>query len=112
MIEILSLAYPLFLTIGIEYIIVQLFSKDKIVLWQVCLINIITNPAINLIYRYILVKKITENTLLFEIITLLEIAIWILEAVIYKYLLKINWIKAFLYSITANATSYLISFII
>ena len=110
--EILSLMFPLLLTIAIEYAIVQLLNREKIVLLQVCIVNVITNPMINIFYKYVLIKSITDIMQIIIIITLLEFVIWIAEAIMYKFLLKTNWKNAFKYSVTSNLISYLTSFII
>ena len=108
--DFLNIIFPLILTIAAEYIIVQAMEKEKNVIMQVLIVNIVTNPAINLFYRYVLVKNIVDNTKILLIVTGLEIIIWIIEGIMYKFLLKTNWKTAFKYSIISE-DSYICIFL-
>ena len=124
--DLLQLLYALGLTILIEYPIIQLiwllskeksssklvFVDGKCVIIPVLIVNVLTNPAINLYARYLWRNtNIPENTI-WLIISLYEIAIFLIEGIMYKYLLKTKLSKAIAMSLCANGISYLSSFII
>ena len=127
--DFLELLYPLSLTILIEYPIVQLLwlllkfykedRKSKLVLFNnkliiipALIVNILTNPAINVFARYMFRETEIPDETIWTIITALELLIWIVEGVLYKFLLKTKWENAFILSLTANITSYLSSFLL
>ena len=127
--EFVELLYPLGLTILIEYPIVQLlwlllkfYKQDrksilvlfdnKLIIIPALIVNILTNPAINIFARYMFYKTEVPEETIWTIISALEIIIWILEGVLYKYLLKTKWRNGFILAVTANLTSYLFSFLL
>ena len=122
-----DLWYPLALTLIIEYPIVQVlwifikdkkdgsvltFWKNRIIIIPALIVNVLTNPAINVFARFLFNKTTLNVDSVWIIITFLEFVIWALEAVLYKYMLKTKWSKAFLLAITANAISYTMGFLI
>ncbi len=124
--DILELLPILGLTIIIEYPIVQIlwllvkeneeskfaFYKNKIILLPAIIVNVLTNPAINIYARYLWRETtIPENTI-WIILTAIEIVIWIFEGVLYKYMLNTKWSKGFLLAISANFVSYMSSFLL
>ena len=110
--EILSLLYPLSLTIMIEYIIIQLLLRDRYMLGYVLIVNICTNPAINIIARVLWQNTIMTDYAILTIISILEIVVFIVEGVLYKYMLKITWKKALIISFVANFIAYMASWLI
>ncbi len=124
--DVLRLLSTLGLTIIIEYPIVQIlwlivkkdekskltFFKNKIIILPALIINALTNPAINIYARYLFRDTQLEESSIWFIITIWEFAIWIIEAVLYKYMLNTKWSKAFLLAISANFVSYMSSFLL
>ncbi len=122
----MSLLNVLFLTILIEYPIVQLLwiivkkeeqsrfllVQNNIVIIPVLIVNILTNPAINIFARQLLYNTSITIDTFWIIITLLEFIIWAIEGVLYKYMLNTKWSNALALSIGANFVSYLSSFIL
>ncbi len=114
------------LTLLIEYPIVQAlwialreneesklaFWNNRIIIIPVIIVNLLTNPAINVFARYLLRETMIEVSTFWFIITILEFIIWALEAVLYKYMLNTKWSTAFAMAISANFVSYMMSFII
>ena len=100
--DVLRLLSTLGLTIIIEYPIVQIlwlivkkdekskltFFKNKIIILPALIINALTNPAINIYARYLFRDTQLEESSIWFIITIWEFAIWIIEAVLYKYMLN------------------------
>ena len=118
---------PLLLTIVIEYPIIQIlwfFIKDKVqksklVFWKnniiivpALIVNVLTNPAINIIARCMFRYSGLEQDVIWEIISVLEVGIFLIEGVLYKVLLKTSWTKGFLISLVSNFTSYMASFLL
>ena len=118
------------LTILIEYPIVQamwlilkydkaeskkshiVFYKNKIIIIPALIVNVLTNPAINIFARYLVMNTNINNKMFWGIITILEVIIWIIEGALYKFLLKTKWSNAFLLAVSANFVSYLSSFLL
>ena len=76
------------------------------------IINVLTNPAINILYRCMVRYSELEHDTIWTIISVLEVGIFIIEGVLYKYLLKTSWSKGFLISLVSNFTSYMASFLL
>ena len=122
--DLFRLLYAFGLTVIIEYPIVQLlwlaiieneksictFFNGKFIIIPVLIVNVLTNPAINIFARYLWRETDIPDNTIWIIITILEFVIWSIEAVVYKYLLKTKWSKAFLMAISANFVSYMCSF--
>ena len=125
----LRLLSTLVLTLIIEYPIVQVLwlafkadkseEKSKLVFWKnriiiipAIIVNILTNPAINIFARFLWRETNISDNDIWLIITLLEFVIWAIEAVLYKYMLKTKWSTAFILAITANFVSYMSSFLL
>ncbi len=123
----LLLLKPLSLTILIEYPIVQAlwlffndkenkskftFWKNRIIIIPVIIVNVLTNPAINIFAKFI--SKINGMTyyLFWLIITMIELVVWAIEAVLYKYMLNTRWSNAFLLALSANYLSFISSFML
>ena len=105
MIEILPiLIKALLITLVVELLMLFLLKERKIKIFIVCgIINIITNPILNIILQY------TNHYYLLLII--LEIVIVIIEGIIY-YLFKKDIKKAFMISLICNLASLLMGMII
>jgi len=98
----LGMLYALLLTLIIEGILAAPFGWKFVGL--VCLANIITNPAINaVVWHY----KITST----PIILLLEILVVLVEWGIFAAFIRKNYGKLLLFSLVANAVSYLSGFL-
>ena len=89
-----------------------MFFDNKLIIIPALIVNVLTNPAINIYARYMFRETEVPEETIWTIISALEIIIWILEGVLYKYLLKTKWRNGFILSITANLTSYLFSFLL
>ncbi len=109
---VLSLMYPLLLTIIIEYLIIQLIVRKRFVLGQVALVNLVTNPAINLIFRYMYSYTTLSDYIIWNIISILEFVVVFVEGALYKYLFKTKWSHGLIISLIANWLAYLISFLL
>ncbi|MBR3281046.1 MAG: hypothetical protein IKI57_04305 [Clostridia bacterium] len=124
---VLNLLWPLSLTILIEYPIVQLlwlfvkdeenksifaFWKKRIIIIPAIIVNVLTNPSINVFARFL--GKVNGMTydLFWIIITIAELVVWAIEAALYKYMLNTKWSNAFLLSLSANYLSYMSSFVL
>jgi hypothetical protein len=86
--------------------------NNKSVILQVIFVNVLTNPAINIFYRFLLLKTYLSINTIWIIITLVEFEIWIFEGVLYKHLFNIELKKAIFIACMANLVSYLSGFII
>lgn len=107
---VLSLLIPLGITIVIEYIVMQLLYRKRLVLIPVVVTNVITNPALNLFYKFLLYETLLEGVEIDLIIIFLEFIVFIVEGIIYHFELKIKWSEAIMYSFAANLFSYFASF--
>jgi hypothetical protein len=128
----MSLLSTLGLTILIEYPIAQIiwlllkkFGKDDgkgnskltffnglLIIVPVIIINALTNPAINLYARALWSDvDMSEETFWF-IISLWEVVIFLVEGLLYKFMLKTSLLRGMLLSICSNGISYLSSFLI
>ena len=94
----LGMLYALLLTIIIEGIIAAPFGWKFVGL--VTLANIITNPAINAVVLHYHITNI-------PIILLLETAVVLIEWGIFSVFIRKNYGKLLLFSLVANAVSYL-----
>ena len=108
----LSLLIPLGITTMIEYVIIQLLMRNQFVLWQVILVNLLTNPGINFLYKFLMYETSLEIEVIQWIIVIGEMIVFIVEAILYHYILKIKWKEAMRNSFVANLCSYLISFVV
>lgn len=108
----LELLYTLTLTIIIEYAIIQLIVRKRFVLGQVALVNLVTNPAINLIFRYMYSYTALSDSSIWNIISILEVVVVFVEGALYKYLFKTKWSHGLIISLIANWLAYLISFLL
>lgn len=128
----ISLVRTLGLTIIIEYPITQLLwiffcKKDKnidkksakltffngmLIIVPVIIINALTNPAINIYAKYLWSNLYPDENLFWSIITIWEVLIFLVEGILYKYMLKTSWLRGMLLSLCSNGISYLSSFII
>ena len=88
------------------------FYKNKIIIIPALIVNVLTNPAINIFARYLVMNTNINNKMFWGIITILEVIIWIIEGALYKFLLKTKWSNAFLLAVSANFVSYLSSFLL
>ena len=122
----LRLLSTLGLTLMIEYPIVQIlwlflkkdeksklaFWKNRIIIVPAIIVNVLTNPAINIFARFLWRETDISNDMIWVIITILEFVIWAIEAVLYKFMLNTKWSTAFIMAVTANFASYMSSFIL
>lgn len=106
---IISLIVSLLVTIIIELIVARLFGfRKKHELLVVVLINLITNPVLNYL---ILLKNYTATNYQTEafspFVVVLEIIIVIIEWLLLRFALNNKSTKLFLFSLVANACSFL-----
>lgn len=120
-----SLLFTLLLTIVVEYPIVQvmwlavkqneeskfLLCKNRVVIIPSLIVNVLTNPAINIFALYMFRETEVPFDTIWVIITILELIIWAIEGALYKLMLKTSWINGLMMAITANYVSYLFSFL-
>lgn len=98
-------------TIIIELVIVLVIGiRNKFNIINVILVNILTNPLVVSIPVYFNIKYglFTRNVVLI----ILEILIFVIEALIYKKYLKYKKINPYLISLILNLGSYLFGLII
>ena len=125
--DFLTLLMTLGLTLIIEYPIAQLiwllirkdekqtiftFFNNKLIIIPVIIVNVLTNPALNIYARYLFRETNMPEEQIWQIITVLELVIWVFEGVLYKFMLNTKWSKALLLAITANLVSYMSSFLL
>ncbi len=128
----LLLARTLGLTLLIEYPLTQLlwifyckkdktisenppkltFFKGMLIIIPVIIINVLTNPAINIYASHLWGKLYPDENTFWSIITAWEVVIFLVEGVLYKFMLKTTWLRGMLLSLISNGTSYLSSFIL
>lgn len=111
---IISLIVSLLVTIIIELIVARLFGfRKKHELLVVVLINLITNPVLNYL---ILLKNYTatnyQTEALSPFVVVLEIIIVIIEWLLLRFALNNKSTKLFLFSLVANACSFLMPVIL
>ena len=120
-----SLLFTLLLTIVVEYPIVQvmwlaikqneeskfLLCKNRVVIIPSLIVNVLTNPAINIFALYMFRETEVPFDTIWVIITILELIIWAIEGALYKLMLKTSWVNGLMMAITANYVSYLFSFL-
>ncbi|MEK6933223.1 MAG: hypothetical protein AABW56_05545 [Nanoarchaeota archaeon] len=91
-----------FITFFLELIVYLIFlKKPRLIIIAYCfLINLFTWPIANLIYNYI------------NLFWLIEFGVFLIEAILIKLLFTVDWKKAFMVSLIANATTAAISFLV
>jgi hypothetical protein len=94
--------FYLIITILVEFIVyIIAIRKKAISLLEYCiLINLVTWPLANIFYSS------------FGMFWIIEISVFIIESILIKYLLNINWRKAIIISFIANLITALIGLII
>jgi hypothetical protein len=128
----MSLLSTLGLTILIEYPIAQIawiimkkigkdtnkpnskltFFNGLLIIIPVIIINALTNPAINIYARYLWTETNVTEDMFWLIISLWEVVIFMVEGLLYKFMLKTSLLRGMLLSLFSNGISYLSSFII
>ena len=105
-----SMLISLGLTIIIEYIVMELlFREERNYLKQFFLVNLITNPAIVLIFN--ILRLLNFKYILITII-FLEMLVVIIEGKLYKMFLEENNNKWYINSLILNSISYLLGVVI
>lgn len=102
---ILCLAIALILTIIIEWAISFIFLRSRSDRILVALVQVLTNPALNLLLMINRVYKITEQL---PALICLEIIVVLLEGFIYKKGIKGTKINPFVLSLVLNLASFFI----
>ncbi len=98
-----NLFFPLILTIIIEFIIIWLFIKDnplKLFFYSI-LVNMVTLPLATYLYIYF-----------YQNLLVLEGSVVMVEALLLKFLLELDYKKAILISLTANFATFMVGIII
>lgn len=98
-----NLFFPLILTIIIEFIIIWLFIKDnplKLFFYSI-LVNMVTLPLATYLYIYF-----------YQNLLVLEGSVFMVEALLLKFLLELDYKKAILISLTANFTTFMVGIIL
>ena len=106
----LSFIIALSITILVEGFVVGLITRNKRVIYCSSLCNLLTNPALNLIFFFnnSLPDDYTFLGLDYSIVSIiiLELLVVIVEAYIYFYMCRIKYPKALLISFAANLASF------
>ena len=124
--DFIKLLYTLGLTLIIEYPIIQVlwiaikkdeesklaFWNNRIIIVPAIIVNVLTNPAINVFASYLWRETTIPDNDIWTILTIIEIAIWLLEGVLYKYMLNTKLWKGLALAVSANFISYMFSFIV
>lgn len=100
-----KLALYLGLTIIIELAIALLFGyRDRLILFSIVLINIITNPAINFLLYWNDIEQLISNRWL--LIGILEVLVIFIEAGLLTYALRNSFKEMLKLSLLLNAGSF------
>lgn len=103
--KLLSYLYALLLTVIIELIVgIILKVINRRDLLNIVLVNVLTNPILNIIIDYFLFAYGYKARLISLLV--MEILIIILEGIIYKKVLVYNRINLFALSLILNLSSY------
>ena len=97
----LTLLVALLLTVAIEIPVCLLWKMRGRDLLFVLLANVMTNPAVNVLYAILCLKTALPQA---AVIAALEIAAVIAEWIVYRYATDAK--RPFLISLTANAASF------
>ncbi len=97
----ISLSSALLLTLAVEVPVCMLMGLRKKELLIVLLANVMTNPAVNVLY---LLGKLYTPLPVFAVIAVLEVAAVVVEWIVYRLLTEAR--RPFLVSLVANAVSY------
>lgn len=103
------LAIILTVTVFLEYAAFLILNRSlnrKLILKTVVIMNLISNPLINLLYYVLLKLSITTNTL-WQILAL-EVTAIVIETFIINKFMSLGFKKAVIYSLILNTTSFLI----
>ena len=103
------------LTLVIELTIALILKvRNKCDILFIALINCVTNPLINMIYAGILLFfRIEADSLIsYVVVFVLEIVVWLTEALFFKKLLEYIRMPGMLLSLILNASSFFIGLII
>lgn len=103
------------LTLVIELTIALILKvRNKYDILFIALINCVTNPLINVIYAGILLLfRIEAYSLIsYVVVFVLEIVVWLTEALFFKKMLEYKRMPGMLLSLILNASSFFIGLII
>ena len=107
----LVLLCQLLLTILVEGTVVVIFYKSKEILRDSLIVNLLTNPPLNLTLMLLSGIGMSLGAMLTVRIGL-EIAVVFIEAIAYKFMLDSSFKKAFWLSLILNLTSFIIGEVI
>lgn len=107
----LVLLCQLLLTILVEGAVIVIFYKSKEILRDSLVVNLLTNPPLNLTLMLLSGIGLSLGARLTVRIGL-EIAVVFIEAIAYKYMLDTSFKKAFWLSLILNLTSFIIGEVI
>ena len=93
-----------------EGVVIFVLFKNKNYLYYSLLCNMLTNPALN--YLLSTLTNIFGSTVYYPGLILLEIAVVIIEAKIYRYLGEFNLRQSLLLSFFLNAITFVIGLLI
>lgn len=103
----------LLVTIAVEYLVYLAVIKNRplqLLLYSI-LINALTQPLAYLVYFYVIPSELTNNSLNLYFI-IVEILVFLAEALLIQLLLKMKFSKAVIVSLIANSVTALLSFVI
>lgn len=103
----LCLLCQLALTIIFEGAIIILWKRSAEILKDSLYVNLLTNPAVNLIIMLLSGRGLSP-TIMISIAIALEINVVFIEAIAYKFMLDESFKKVFVMSLILNISSYLI----
>lgn len=99
--------YPLFLTLLVEVPLARLLSqrKDLAFFLEVIGLNILTNTTLNLVIN-LAVPTASDPTKAYVLALIVgELVVYLVEFLVYAFLLKKDWKEALLVSVVANTVS-------
>lgn len=103
----------LLLTVLIEGALVLVFCKSKKTLWHSVLVNMLTNPLVNLcLLLWAQFAPLPEVPFYYIALALFEVSAFLAEGVLYYKMGDFGIKKAFLASLALNAASFLFGFLL
>jgi hypothetical protein len=103
---ILYLLIALGLTWAVECTVALIWFKKRGAVWAVFLVNMLTNPLINVEMALVAYSQGLRTPVYWAILAASELAVVAVEGILLSAMLKITKKKALLFSLIANVLSY------
>ena len=94
------------LTLVFELTVATVWWRRWSTLIPVLLVNVLTNPPLNVIMSQILISRGGRDGLYWCVLAMAEVSVVLIEGFLLSKLLRVGHKKAFLFALTANAISY------